>query len=287
MDGFGETFRILRKERDFTLKAMSQGIISFSYLSKFEKGESDITLTKFIQLIKRLNMTLDEFLFFNKLRTTNYGKLFQLISLAYMENNKTDLKRYLKKEKELYNKNGIIYHKCNSIMIAAIIQDIDNTFLIPQNEINFLVDYIVKCSFWTTYEVSLLGNTLALFSEDLLLILLSEVKKRLEEYKVSSKNIRDLIALIENACIVLIRNNKIRDAKALSSFLDTYLEPSYFFEKARKIFIDGIILLNEGKRDEGIKKSVDAIQIMNMLSPSFADNHAAELNYFLKDKPKI
>lgn len=286
MDGFGETFRILRKERNFTLKTMSQGIISFSYLSKFEKGESDITLNTFIQLIKRLNMTLDEFLFFNKIRTTSYSELFQLISVAYMENNKIKLKGYLKKEKELYDKTGIIYHKCNSIMIAAIIQDIDNTFLVPQSDINFLVNYMVKCSFWTTYEVSLLGNTLTFFPEELLFILLSEIKKRLVEYKVTNRNTRDLIALIENACIILIRKNKIEEAKTLSSFLDIYLDPSYFFEKTRKLFIDGIILLSEGKRSDGIEKSTYAIKIMNILNPSFADSHKVELNSFLSNKQK-
>ena len=59
MEYFGDTFRLLRKERGFTLKTMSEGIISFSYLSKFEKGESDITLHNFIRLIERLNMTLN------------------------------------------------------------------------------------------------------------------------------------------------------------------------------------------------------------------------------------
>lgn len=63
MKDYGMSFRLLRKERGFTLKTMSEGIISYSYLSKFEKGESDITFRNFVLLIERLNMTLDEFLF--------------------------------------------------------------------------------------------------------------------------------------------------------------------------------------------------------------------------------
>lgn len=95
-------------------------------------------------------------------------------------------------------------------MIATIIKDIDAFFFISDRDINFLVDYIVNCSFWTTYEVSVLGNTLPLFPEDLLVILLNEVKKRIKQYTVSQKNVRDLIALIENACIIFLRKRKLK-----------------------------------------------------------------------------
>lgn len=72
----GTTFRILRKERGFTLKEMSEGIVSFSYLSKFEKGENRISLTNFTQLAQRLNMTVDEILYFSKIKTTDHVAFF-------------------------------------------------------------------------------------------------------------------------------------------------------------------------------------------------------------------
>lgn len=282
MIGFGETFRILRKERGFTLKTMSEGIISFSYLSKFEKGKSDITLNNLIRLIERLNMTLDEFLLFNDVRTNHYVELFQKISSSYARNDQLMLQRYFKEEMELYDKTGIIYHKCNSIMITAILQDIDDFFSISQSDTDFLVDYIIKCSFWTTYEVSLLGNTLTFFSEDLLLILLDEIKRKLKEYKVSKRNVRDLIALIENTCIIFLRKKKIKEAYSLSNFLDSFLEPSYFFEKTRKLFIDGIILICEGEKNEGTKKAEQAIEIMEVMDRNFSHDHEEELKLFLK-----
>lgn len=279
---WGETFRLLRKERDFTLKSMAEGIISFSYLSKFEQGKSDITLNNFIRLIERLNITLDEFLFVNHVSTTHYVELFHSISLAYAKNDKITLQNLLTEERNIYEESGIIYHKCNFIMIAAIIQDINESFFIPQSDIDFLVDYIVKCSFWTAYEVSLLGNSLTLFSDDLLLVLLNEVTKRLKEYKVSRRNIRDLIALIENACFIFLRRKNVTEARLLSNLLDSFLEPSYFFEKTRKFFIDGIIYIYEGKREEGIEKAKQAIEIMGMMDKEFADDHRVELSNFLE-----
>lgn len=282
MKDYGMSFRLLRKERGFTLKTMSEGIISYSYLSKFEKGESDITFRNFVLLIERLNMTLDEFLFFNHVRTTHYAELFQAISFAYEKNDLVVLKQYYEQEKALYKKTKVVYHKCNFIMIATIIKDIDTSFFISNKNINFLVDYIVNCSFWTTYEVSVLGNTLPLFPEDLLVILLNEVKKRIKQYTVSQKNVRDLIALIENACIIFLRKKKVKEALSLSDFLDDFLEFSYFLEKTRKLFIDGIIFIHQGEINLGTELAKQAISIIRVMDTNFANDHEAELRYFLE-----
>lgn len=261
---------------------MSQDIISFSYLSKFEKGESDVTLSVFIRLITRLNMTLDEFLFFNDIQTTEYGELYQKISLAYNRNDQKKLLLYLKKEKTLYLKTNVIYHKCNAIMIGSIIQDIDKSFSVSQEEKNFIVNYIINCSFWSTYEVSLIGNILTFFSEDLLIIIIKEIKKRLEEYRVSRKNVRDLIALLQNACIIFLRSNNIKEVKSLSIFLESFLSPSFFYEKARQLFINGLILIQEGEKNLGGEKARQAIDLMKIMDLTFANDHEAELKSFLK-----
>lgn len=281
MNDFGKNFRILRKERGFTLKEMSEGIISFSYLSKFEKGESDITLTNFIKLIERLNMTIDDFLCINSIKTTQHNELFQKVSVAYKNNDSESLSTYIKVEKQLYNQTGIIFHKCNYIMILTILQDIDSTTHIPMEDIEFLIDYIVTCSFWSSYEISIIGNTLSIYPENLLYILLEEVKKRIQEYRVEQKNIWDLVALIENTCIILLRKKQISQAKSLSRFLESLLEPFNFFERTRKLFIDGVILIGEGKKKEGKEQAEQAIDIMNVMDPNFAADHRIELNNFL------
>jgi len=281
MEEIGETFRFLRKERGFTLKTMSQGIMSFSSLGKFENNETDITLTKFIQLVKRLNMTMDEFLHFNEVRTTMHVELFHKISSAYLKNDQDQLQSFAYKERALYKETGIIYHKCNAIMILGILQDLDPHFIILQEDIDFLVDYIVNCSFWSAYEVGLLGNTLTFFTEELLLILLEEVKGRLKEDKVAKRNVRDLIALLENACIIFLRKRKMKETKELTLFLDSFIEPFHFFEKTRMIFIESLLLIVQGKKEAGKRKAEEAIQIMSFMNEQFAKDHMMELKTFL------
>lgn len=280
MENIGESFRELRQERGFTLKTMSEGIISYSYLSKFEKGKSQITVENFIQLAQRLNMTIDEILYFSNIEMTNYVDFFRKISLAYSKNDIIALKKNLNTEKNLYKKTNINYHKYNSIMISVIINNLDSDFLIPENEADLLVDYIIKCSFWTTYEVSLFGNILSLFSEKLLIILLDEVKKRIVDYKVMNRNYRDLIGVIQNACIIFLRKKKVEQVISLSKFLDTTIQKNHYFGRTRKLYIDGVIDIALGNIDKGRNKAKKAIEVINLMDEKYAQNHELELKYF-------
>lgn len=99
MDDLGPLFRVFRKERGFTLKSLSKGIISFSYLSKFEKGETQISLHNFIQLLQRMNLTVDEVLYFNQIKMNHYREFFQKIAVAHVQQDLVKLKSYLEIEK--------------------------------------------------------------------------------------------------------------------------------------------------------------------------------------------
>jgi Rgg/GadR/MutR family transcriptional activator len=130
--------------------------------------------------------------------------------------------------------------------------------------------------------VSLFGNALFLFTEESLLLLVNEVKIRLNEYKVAQRNIRDLISLIENACLILLRKKNVEKAKELSVFLESHLSSKHYFEKTRKLFIDGIILIGEEKIAEGVQKAQEAINVMHSIDRRFALNHEKELKFFVE-----
>lgn len=278
MNDLGPLFRVLRKERGFTLKTLSEGIISFSYLSKFEKGENQISLNNFFQLLQRMNLTVDEVLYFNQTKTTNYTAFFQKIAIAHVQQDITRLKKYLAIEKNLYEEKSIQFHKYNAIMISAVIKDLEPEFIIPNEDIHGLVDYLVGCSFWTTYEVSIFGNSLSLFSEELLIILLKEIKERVSDYQVMRKNLRDLIRLLQNAALIFLRKGETHQAVKISDYLTTVIERDQYFEMTRQLFIDGAIALGLGEESEGLEKALKAIEIMEFFDEQLAKNHRLELD---------
>ncbi|MDN6731159.1 MAG: hypothetical protein L0L39_03145, partial [Atopostipes suicloacalis] len=237
-------------------------------------------LHNFTQLIQRMNLTVDEVLYFNQMKANDYTEFFQAVSLAYAKQNIKVLKKHLENENHLYQTTQIKFHKYNMTMIRAIIKDLEPDFLIESDDIDELVDYILKCSFWTTYEISLFGNSLSLFSEELLAILLKEIKKRVLDYQVMRKNFRDLIRLLQNASIIFLRKNKVDQAVAISIFSETVIESDQYFELTRKLFIDGLIDLALGQQEEGERKAMQSIEVMKTFSENFAEQHFLEFEKF-------
>ncbi len=58
----GTIYRDLRTERGLTLKDATTGEISYSQLSKFERGESSITIHHLVNLVHNLGISFSEFI---------------------------------------------------------------------------------------------------------------------------------------------------------------------------------------------------------------------------------
>ncbi|HFU3977132.1 TPA: helix-turn-helix domain-containing protein, partial [Streptococcus suis] len=61
MKEFGEIFKILRESKNLSLREASEGAISMAQLSRFERGQSSISIDSFFQCLDNINVLLDEF----------------------------------------------------------------------------------------------------------------------------------------------------------------------------------------------------------------------------------
>lgn len=66
----GEIFRQLRKDRGLSLHDIADEMNSLSFISKFEKGASNISFYRLEHLLERINVSMEEFLY---LRVQNPG----------------------------------------------------------------------------------------------------------------------------------------------------------------------------------------------------------------------
>ncbi|KRK87067.1 helix-turn-helix domain-containing protein [Lentilactobacillus sunkii] len=65
MNNWGQLFRKLRKERHLTLQQVADDVNSVSFISKFEKGDSQITFNRLMHLLGKINFSVEEFLYAN------------------------------------------------------------------------------------------------------------------------------------------------------------------------------------------------------------------------------
>ncbi|MFH5646668.1 helix-turn-helix domain-containing protein, partial [Streptococcus agalactiae] len=55
-------FREFRLNRQFSLKQVASNELSVSQLSRFERGESDLSLTKFLGALEAIDLSISEFM---------------------------------------------------------------------------------------------------------------------------------------------------------------------------------------------------------------------------------
>ena len=103
----GTIFRELRLSKGMTLEEASKGIVSLPFLSKFERGEHEITSNKFIRLLSRLNISYREFeLILGHLEGYSQTAFLQQLSTALVNNDLALLNQLYDDQKLLLKQYG-------------------------------------------------------------------------------------------------------------------------------------------------------------------------------------
>ncbi|WP_261006136.1 helix-turn-helix domain-containing protein, partial [Streptococcus agalactiae] len=75
-------FREFRLNRQFSLKQVASNELSVSQLSRFERGESDLSLTKFLGALEAIDLSISEFMD----RVNKYQKSDQISLIDFLRN---------------------------------------------------------------------------------------------------------------------------------------------------------------------------------------------------------
>ena len=119
--GHGEFIKKIRQEKHLTQKELAEGILSKNFLSKFERGESKITSEIFLNLLERLNVSLDEF---EQLVTSKHSQKEFLQKLDTFKSQKDVylLENLKVEEKQLFQSDRNRRHLHNQILVEAHLQ---------------------------------------------------------------------------------------------------------------------------------------------------------------------
>lgn len=279
---FGEVFRIIRTSQNLTLKEVSNGIISLSYLGKFETGKTNITLNTFIKLLHRLNINIDEFIFFCNSSLYNFDELAFQITEAYRTQNISQLLELKDNEFQLYTLTKQKSHQINSIMIAGAIVDLNPSYFISKDDLKTLSDYLLQVPFWSSYNLFVFSCSHAIISLYLLATLVSEIAKLDNNKMIGFSKPRELIFLFHHSAFTFLRNDQLPQAIQAFTYAKKLLKSGYFFEKNRSLFLSGLIEITQGNIYEGLKLANNAIFIIQTLEEPLVDKYILELKRTLE-----
>ena len=168
----GSLFKTLRNSKKLSLNDVSGDLMSLSFISKFERGESEISLSRFLILLNNLNVTIEEFhiLYINE-HPDEIEDLMSKVSLYFTNGDILGLKKTQKEAEEKYNITKKRRYLYNSIMLKSFISELTN-IPIDNEDITILTDFLFGIEYWGKYELLLLGNSMPSINIDSLNLLL-------------------------------------------------------------------------------------------------------------------
>ena len=166
MNMYGVTLRGIRKQKGLSMQDLAEGICSVSFLSKFERGDSDITLGLFTRILEKVMMSFDEFLYIhNDYQTNLLEQFFKDVSAAYHESNSAQLKLLREVEMKKWQQLEVKTYYYNVLLIQVYVMIVDNKAIdgdVNVEDIRLLSDYLFSVEVWGYYEFMLYNATIAI-----------------------------------------------------------------------------------------------------------------------------
>ncbi|CKA74874.1 MULTISPECIES: helix-turn-helix domain-containing protein [Streptococcus] len=164
MQNLGEVFKELRKSRNVSLQEATGGEFTYSMLSKFERGEADLSSMKLITVLDNIHSDLNEFMYL--VRGFSQKKV-----LAFQENlwdlydreGIDSLHSLYEETTQKYSSSGKKSYLLQMIRIKSLLVFFDSEIRATDEELTFLYDYFFTIDIWGNYELELFSTISTLF----------------------------------------------------------------------------------------------------------------------------
>ena len=258
----GITLRKVRKGKEISLCSVADEHLSKSQISRFERGESEISCIRLINILDKLHITLDEFLVLHNEDYTNtelFANLVQYIRKQYSSQNIKNIAALLS-DSSHYTLNSF-----EKTMIKSILHTMDSSIIPSNKELLQLTDYLFKVEKWGYYEITLLGNCVRTINYNSYFLLTKEMLNNYIYSSLNKTNKRIVTQLAINCLILSVDKEEFSNCTYLITEIKALLDNELnFYEQTVFLYATGYF---EFKRhsDSGIEKRKQAIQVLDIL----------------------
>ena len=164
MQNLGEVFKELRKSRNVSLQEATGGEFTYSMLSKFERGEADLSSMKLITALDNIHSDLNEFMYLVRGFSQKKVLAFQENIWDLYDREGIDSLHALYEETiQKYRSSGEKSYLLQMIRIKSLLVFFDSEIRATDEELTFLYDYFFTIDIWGNYELELFSTISTLF----------------------------------------------------------------------------------------------------------------------------
>ena len=279
---FGEIYKLFRESRKITLRDIEHRGISRSQLSRFEKGETDLTTTKFFLALEQINVPIEEFMYAVKdFKRDCFYQLIDEVKQCFLNRNVPKLHKMLIKRME--NDDTSIFSTIEIIFLKIKLQEISGEEYFNDTDINRITDYLFGVNYWGMFEILLFGNIMYIFNYETFLLLSKELLHRTEFYHDIPSYRRVIASIALNAFIICIERDYLVDAKYFEKQISRfYFDESEIYERLIYTYARSFYEFKKKQTTQSILKMRKVIGFMRVVEcEKLAERYEEHLNKIL------
>lgn len=281
----GEVFREVRQGRKVSLKEATGGEFSYSMLSRFENGESDISATKLFTALDNIHLELSEFSYLVRgYQPTEQMILQEKIWLAMEASDTNKLKQLYEQEMNLAETKGN-HHCLQALVIKGHLVAFDQKIQATEEEINFIADYLFTCDIWGEYELNFFSSISPLLDLELYYRYTRELLQKTDFFKELPKHRNLIQTILLNGLFKAIEERSM----AKFTYFDKQLQTVFFQENEAYLrliyrYAKGMVDCWQGEVDGGLAQMTEVIAILRVIDcQSSADYYQDNLDKWRRE----
>ncbi|MGF1919519.1 helix-turn-helix domain-containing protein [Enterococcus faecalis] len=248
----GNLLKEIRNSRGYTQEYVCKDIITRSYLSMIENNHYSPSISILLELLDRLNVDLDEFIFLIYRKQEKNNDNLRFLSMADRIHCSKDLT--LLKD-SILNSTFIKYNKKEHLLIVLeILTKFSNKHSLEeiQKEALPIKDYLKSINSWMIYDFRLFNNTMFCYSIDEILEMMPMIIDYTNRYQLFFGEKNAILNFISNFCIMLIMNKSYDEAYEYSGFGLRLLESDNSSPLTHELFLKSIYYYANSKLTSSI-----------------------------------
>lgn len=246
MSEYGKTIRKIRKGKKILQKELYEGIVSNTYAVQFEKGVHEINVVYFHSLLKRLNISFEEFIYFHEgYQDQEFQHLKQMALEAISAQDVKAMHTYIEKFAQFTSREAKIFR-----LICTFLSELDRK---KQEEAKKeMLEYLSKIEEWTFLELVYFTNLIPFLPEEIIEGQIRQIERKIVKYQYLGAFEELYCSFMVNLIHFYLNKKRYEIAKSYSAKLYEFSEnPSrLFYRLIADVYLDVFALMKQPEKDK-------------------------------------